>query len=154
MNMITECAHQNMELSDKSNKSFDIAKYDEYSQILADLEVMRKSLTTLVSAVKHLQKKNKKNKKQNNVKSGFIKPVKITPQLADIVDVQHDALIARSVVNKRINEYIKHHNLQVVENRQTFVLNEGLANLFGLDVGSVVHYFKMQTYLKHHYPKD
>ena len=154
MNMTTEHNSQNVEVSNRPNKSVENVKYDEYSQILADLEGMRKSFISLISSVKHLQKKNKKNKKPSNVKSGFVKPVKITPQLANIVGVGDDELIARSVVNKKINEYIKLHDLQVEENKQTFVLNEGLANLFGLDVGTVVHYFKMQTYLKHHYPKE
>lgn len=154
MTVTAETFSHNTDVSNKTNKSVENVKYDEYSQLLADMENMRKTLTGLINSVKHIQKKNKKNKKQNNVKSGFVKPVKITPELAEIVGVKNDELIARSVVNKKINEYIKYHNLQVLENKQTFVLDDGLAKLFGLDVGTIVHYFKMQTYLKNHYPKD
>ena len=143
-----------IESANTNSKCVNVDMLDEYSQLLNDLEVTRKSIMAMIQSVKHLQKKSKKNKKPTNIKSGFLKPVKVTEQLAVIVGIQNDELIARSVVNKKINEYIKLHNLQVESNKQTFVLDEGLADLFGLDIGCVVHYFKMQTFLKNHYPKD
>jgi chromatin remodeling complex protein RSC6 len=70
-----------------------------------------------------------------------------------LIGTAEDELVPRNIVNRKINEYVKKHNLQVPESRQFFVLDVPLAALFKLDPGTHVHYFKMQTYLKDHYPK-
>ena len=128
---------------------------DDFSEMMQTLDMMKKQISTMISNLKQMQKRQqKKAKKNNNVKSGFVKPVRITKVLSDVIETDERELIARSVVNKKINEYIKRKGLQVNENRQTFKLDNALAVLFGLNEGDVVHYFKMQTYLKHHYPKE
>jgi chromatin remodeling complex protein RSC6 len=98
-------------------------------------------------------KKNYHKRKNTNIKSGFVKPVNISKDLASFLNKGEDEKIARSVVNKMINEYIITNSLQVPEFKQTFVLDDKLAHVFNLECGTVVNYFKMQSYLKHHYPK-
>ena len=128
---------------------------DEFTILLTNLDSMKKQIATMITSMRQLQRKcNKKSKKNVNIKSGFVKPVRITKVLSDVIQTNEKELIARSVVNRKINECIKKNELQVHENRQTFKLDSALATLFGLNEGDVVHYFKMQTYLKHHYPKD
>ena len=127
---------------------------DEFTTVLAQLDSMKKEMAQVITVVKQLQKKHRKHKRNYNVKSGFVKPVRISKSLAALIESKENELVARSVVNKKLNEYIKQHDLQVAENRQTFRLDNPLADLFNLAAGDVVHYFKMQTYLKHHYPKD
>ena len=134
----------------QNNKSDDLVMFDN---MLNDINNIKTQLNTLSSVIKHMRKRYSK-RKVSNVKSGFVKPVKLSSDLQNLIGSEDNELVSRSVVNKKINDYIKANNLQVPENRQTFVLDEKLSNLFGLDQGSVVHYFKMQTYLKNHYPKD
>jgi chromatin remodeling complex protein RSC6 len=128
---------------------------DDYSKLVEQLETMRKTISTMVSSVKHLQKQHAKHAKRlHNVKSGFMKPVPISEPLRRFIQTDENELVARCVVNKRINDYIKLNNLQQVENKQQFVVDDSLSTVFEVDVGTVIHYFKMQTYLKHHYPKQ
>jgi chromatin remodeling complex protein RSC6 len=68
-----------------------------------------------------------------------------------LIQADEHEMVARCVVNKRITEYIKANNLQTDENKTQFVVDDGLSAVFNVPVGTVVHYFKMQTYLKHHY---
>lgn len=124
-----------------------------FDTVIAELMLVKTKMTHLMSNVKQIRKKYAR-RKIPNIKSGFVKPVKLSSDLSSLIGTQGDELISRSVVNKKINEYIKANDLQVPENKQTFVLDDKMANLFGLEKGSVVHYFKMQTYLKNHYPKD
>ena len=135
---------------DNMNMDDDLKMFDD---VLSDIALMKAKMSAMATTVKQIRKKYAR-RKIPNIKSGFVKPVKLSPDLSSLIGTPGDELISRSVVNKKINEYIKANNLQVEENKQTFVLDNKLANLFNLDQGSVVHYFKMQTYLKTHYPKD
>jgi len=126
---------------------------NEFVNILDELETMKKQITKIMSTVKVLQKNSAKKNRNQNIKSGFVKPVAISKEMGVFMGTKDNELVPRNVVNKTINEYIKNHNLQVPTDKQTFVLDDTLASLFNLKTGDVVHYFKMQTHLKNHYPK-
>lgn len=125
---------------------------DTFDSVLQELDTMKNQLREVYNKVKYL-KKNYHKRKNTNIKSGFVKPVTVSPELAEFLHMSVDDKIPRSVVNKKINEYIKTNNLQVPEFKQTFTLDDTLAKIFNLSTGTVVNYFKMQSYLKHHYPK-
>lgn len=125
---------------------------DTMECVIKEMMDMKQQLTALISKAKSVQKLYTK-RKVPNIKSGFVKQVQLSETLSDVIGMDNKELVSRSVVNKKINEYIKAHNLQLPENKQHFYIDEKLSTLFGLEVGSVVHYFKMQTYLKSHYPK-
>jgi chromatin remodeling complex protein RSC6 len=128
---------------------------DVFTKLFAHLENMKKEVALLITVVKGLEKKTIKASKQvKHNKSGFVKPVAISEELRTLVGASPGELVARCVVNKKINEYIKFHDLQVPSDRQTFVIDHGLSLVFEVEVGSIIHYFKMQSYLKHHYPKE
>ena len=128
-------------------------KDDPFNDILEELNTIKQSITNLTTRLKVL-KRTTKIRDNTNIKSGFVKPVAISEQLAQFLNVNNDELVSRNVVNKSINDYIVKNNLQVPEFKQTFVLDEKLARLFDLPESSQVNYFKMQTYLKRHYPKQ
>lgn len=127
---------------------------DEYTKLITELENMKKKIMLILGSVKVLAKKNAKTVKLLKPnKSGFMKPVEISDSLRALIEIPPGELVARCVVNKKINEYIKHNDLQVPSNRQTFTIDFRLSTVFEVEVGSVVHYFKMQSFLKQHYPK-
>lgn len=126
---------------------------NEFVNLIEELETMKKQITKIMSTVKVLQKTSAKKNRNQNIKSGFVKPVAISKEMGVFMGTKENELVPRNVVNKTINEYIKNHNLQVPTDKQTFVLDDTLASLFNLKNGDVVHYFKMQTHLKNHYPK-
>ena len=126
---------------------------NEFGVILEELENMKKNISKLIGSLKTLQKNSTKKTRNANIKSGFIKPVAISTELGKFMGTKENELVPRNVVNKAINQYIKDKNLQVPTDKQTFVLDDTLSSLFNLAKGDVVHYFKMQTHLKNHYPK-
>ena len=124
-----------------------------FDTMISDLEEMKTRISQMISTMKSSQKHFTKKIKSPNIKSGFVKPVRLSKTLSSLIGTGEEELVPRNIVNRKINEYVKEHNLQVPESRQNFVLDPPLANLFGLPPGSTVHYFKMQSYLKYHYPK-
>lgn len=126
---------------------------NEFAVIIEELENMKKNISKLVGSLRTLQKNSTKKTRNANIKSGFIKPVAISAELGKFMGTKENELVPRNVVNKAINQYIKDKNLQVPTDKQTFVLDDTLSSLFNLTKGDVVHYFKMQTHLKNHYPK-
>jgi chromatin remodeling complex protein RSC6 len=125
-----------------------------FDTMIGELEAFKKQVTTMISTLRASQKHFTKKTKSPNIKSGFVKPVKLSKELSALIGTGDDELVPRNVVNRKINEYVKANDLQVPESRQNFVVDGPLARLFNLEEGSRVHYFKMQTYLKHHYPKE
>jgi chromatin remodeling complex protein RSC6 len=130
----------------------DITSEDTFESLINELNVMKTNMRTILQKVKYLRK-NYHKRKNTNIKSGFVKPVNVSKELACFLNIREDDKVPRSVVNKRINEYIKTNNLQVEDFKQTFTIDTNLATIFNTEPGTVINYFKMQTYLKHHYPK-
>lgn len=124
-----------------------------FDNMITELETMKKNISGMISSLKSSQKHLTKRTKSPNIKSGFVKPVRLSKELSTLIGTGEDELVARNVVNRKINEYVKAHDLQVPESRQNFRVDEALGRLFGIEPGTMVHYFKMQTYLKNHYPK-
>jgi chromatin remodeling complex protein RSC6 len=125
-----------------------------FDSMIAELETMKKSVMFMLSSLKTSQKHFTKKNKSPNIKSGFVKPVRLTKELSTLIGTGEHELVPRNIVNRKINEYVKTHNLQIPESRQNFRVDDALGKLFKLESGTVVHYFKMQTYLKGHYPKE
>tara|TARA_Y100000389_G_scaffold205042_1_gene262357 strand:+ start:3141 stop:3575 length:435 start_codon:yes stop_codon:yes gene_type:complete len=123
-----------------------------FDSVIQELDLMKNQLKTAYQKIKYL-KRNYNKRKNTNVKSGFVKPVNVSSELATFLEIDTTDKVSRSYVNKKINEYIKNKNLQVESFKQTFTIDDKLSNIFRLDEGTVLNYFKMQTYLKHHYPK-
>lgn len=125
-----------------------------FENMIQELDAMRKNIHNMIATLKASQKHFTKKSKSPNIKSGFVKPVRLSKELSTLIGTAEDELVPRNVVNRKINEYVKRNNLQVPDARQNFVLDAPLASLFKLEPGTHVHYFKMQTYLKNHYPKE
>ena len=110
----------------------------------------------IVKINKQLAKSMKKKRNQTGgVKqlSGFAKPANISKDLAKFLGVSPDEKLARTTVTKRLNEYIKEHKLQNQENKRIIEPDTKLKKLLG-NGDNQVTYFNLQTYMKHHYPKN
>ena len=84
--------------------------------------------------------------------SGFAKPASISKELAKFLGVKADMLLARTDVTKRINTYIKAHNLQNPENKRIIHPDTKLSKLLN-NGNEEVTYFNLQRYMKVHFPK-
>lgn len=126
---------------------------DKFTEILDRLQNFKKEIGVLIDDVKKLQKE-KKRVRSGNVKSGFSKQVKLSANLSAFLNLPPEQLMSRVDVTKLVTEYIKDNNLQIQENRQHFRIDDKLSSLFNIDKNTELHYFKLQSHLKHHYPKD
>lgn len=128
-----------------------VTNNDRFITVLEKLNGMKKEIASLIDDVKKLQKE--KRKKNTNVKSGFSKQVDLSDKLKSFLNLPPDQLLSRVDVTRMVTDYIKENNLQITENKQHFRIDNKLSTLFDLVPGDELHYFKLQTHLKHHYPK-
>lgn len=73
-----------------------------------------------------MTKETEKPKEKKN--SAFMKPVKISPALAEIVGA---GPMARTEVTKKLWDYIKKHKLQATDNRRNIVPDAKLGKVLG-----------------------
>ena len=150
----------------------DVAKLDsdvvgrcvEFSSKLQNATVQLTSLRTefkqlekqLLKEIKTLQKtKGRKNKipSANRKPSGFVKPSKITVELAEFLGLPLDVEIARTEVSKEINKYINAHSLKDPANGRNINPDAKLITLLKLSSEDKLNYFNLQKYMKHHFVK-
>ena len=80
-------------------------KTQELEQNLVDLEALEAQLFEIKQKIKKLQKRNRKLKPKNtSTKSGIVKPMSITKELAEYLGVEHDVKLARSTISSLLNQ--------------------------------------------------
>lgn len=104
---------------------------------------------------RELVKRTRKKKQTGGVKqpSGFAKPSRISKDLAKFLGVKQESMLARTEVTKRINSYIREHNLQLPENKRIILPDNKLSKLLNNGQEEVT-YFNLQRFMKVHFPKD
>jgi len=107
-------------------------------------------------ATKELKRKvrGKKKLSGNRAPSGFVKPTKITDELAEFLGKPVGVEMARTEVSKEINNYIKQHNLKDPENGRNINPDIKLKGLLKLGKEDKLTYFNLQKYMKHHFLKE
>ena len=122
------------------------------SKVKSELKVLRK---TSVREKKVALKNHKVSKKAsgNRKPSGFIKPARISDELARFLGVAVGTEMSRTNVAKELNAYINAHNLKNAKNGRIINADEKLSTLLKLPKGEELSYFNLQTYLKHHFIK-
>ena len=136
---------------------------------LVDLTVQLSALKLEVKLVeKHVSKElrildklnAKKNKnKGNRAPSGFVKPTKISDELAVFLGRESGTLMARTDVTKQITAYVRSNNLQAKENGRLILADDKLKKLLKYDEKAVtdptqqLSYFNLQKYLSCHFEK-
>lgn len=97
---------------------------------------------------------NKKKKKSTNRQpSGFVKPTKISDELALFLEKEIGSEMARTQVTREINNYIRAHNLQDSVNGRHINPDEKLAALLKIPEGENLTYFNLQRYMSPHFFK-
>jgi chromatin remodeling complex protein RSC6 len=95
---------------------------------------------------------------QKRAPSGFQIPTSISDSLCDFLGVTHGTKMSRNVVTKQINNYIRENNLQVKENRRSFVPDTKLGGILGklqdVDASTGFTYFNLQRYISRHFTSN
>jgi chromatin remodeling complex protein RSC6 len=90
----------------------------------------------------------------SRVISGFIKPCRISDELAKFLNVPVGSLMLRTDVSKLINSYIRANNLQDPANGRKINPDAKFRKLLNIPPTDELTYFNLQKYMKHHFIRD
>jgi len=122
------------------------------SSIKADYKAIEKKWSKDVKlALK--QSSKRKRKSGNRAPSGFVKPTKISEELATFLGKEAGSEMARTDVTREINSYIREHKLQDSSNGRKINPDAKLGALLNLKKTDELTYFNLQKYLSPHFPK-
>ena len=133
-----------------------IAKLSQLGALLAsvkaDYRILEKKWTR---ELKIAQKCNaKRNRKSGNRQpSGFVKPTKISDELADFLEKDRGTEMARTDVTREINKYIRSNSLQDKDNGRKIIPDSKLQTLLKLKITDELTYFNLQRYMSPHFYK-
>jgi chromatin remodeling complex protein RSC6 len=132
------------------------AKLNQLSTLFASLKTEFRTLEKKWGReLKTAQKSQAKRKRRagNRQPSGFVKPTKISDELAKFLEKPTGTEMARTDVTREINKYIRSHNLQDKENGRKINPDAKLQSLLKLKKGDDLTYFNLQTYMAPHFAK-
>ena len=133
-----------------------VAKLQQLGALIASLKSEYKTLEKKWSReVKTAQKQSSKRKRKagNRAPSGFVKPTKISDELASFLGKEKGAEMARTDVTREINTYIRAHKLQDSTNGRKINPDKKLAALLKLKTTDELTYFNLQKYMSPHFAK-
>jgi upstream activation factor subunit UAF30 len=105
--------------------------------------------------LKVAQKQSSKRKRKAGARapSGFVKPTRISDELASFLAKPSGTEMARTEVTRDINKYIREHNLQDKSNGRQINPDSKLASLLKVAKTDVLTYFNLQRYMSPHFAK-
>ena len=140
-----------------NEKSLDIfAKLQQLSSIIASLKTDYRTLDKQYNReLKNAQKASTKRKRKagNRAPSGFVKPTRISDELAQFLGKQVGAEMARTEVTRDINTYIRTNDLQDKANGRKIIPDSKLSSLLKISQGEELTYFNLQRYMSPHFSK-
>jgi chromatin remodeling complex protein RSC6 len=121
------------------------------------LRTLNKKLKILKNQSSRIIKQKRTTTRTNtNNNSGFLKPVKISKEMAKFTGWDSELPRSRVDVTKFLCNYIKENSLQNPADRRQILADQKLAKLLKYDVkkeGEPLTYFRVQTCLKNHFIK-
>jgi upstream activation factor subunit UAF30 len=122
------------------------------SSLKADFRVLEKKATRELKAAEKASAK-KKRKAGNRSPSGFVKPTKISDDLASFLSKPKGSEMARTEVTREINTYIRTNNLQDKDNGRKINADKKLTALLSLGANDELTYFNLQKFMSPHFAK-
>jgi len=133
-----------------------VSKLNQLSVVISALKSEYRSLEKKwMRELKAAQKASSKRKRKtgNRAPSGFVKPTKISDELASFLGKEKGSEMARTDVTREINKYIRSHNLQDAANRRKINPDAKLTALLKLKKTDELTYFNLQRYMSPHFAK-
>ena len=131
-------------------------KLQQLIGLLSTAKVEFKLLEKVVAREMKVAQKAASKKKRSNVNrkpSGFIKPTRISDELAEFLGKTVGTEMARTEVSKEINAYIVAKGLQDKANGRKINPDDKLTKLLKLSKEDELTYFNLQRFMKHHFIK-
>lgn len=139
---------------------------EQSANFMSKLQQLSVMLSTIKTEYRALEKKwsrdlktaqklssKRKRKAGNRAPSGFVKPTKISDELASFLGKEKGTEMARTEVTRDINKYIRTHNLQDKDNGRKINSDTKLAALLKLKKTDELTYFNLQRYMSPHFAK-
>jgi chromatin remodeling complex protein RSC6 len=126
-------------------------KVNDLTVALRDLQTSLRAIQKEVVKIVKSNVKKTKTRNTNGAKktpSGFAKPTKLSDVLCDFLGVEKGTELARTDVTRRINTYIKEHNLQDEKDKRKIHPDLNLSKVLTMKPEDNLTFFNLQTYLK------
>ena len=133
-----------------------LAKLQQLGVLISSLKAEYRTLEKKwTRELKTAQKQSSKRKRKagNRAPSGFVKPTRISDELAKFLEKPSGSEMARTEVTRDINKYIRTHNLQDKENGRKINPDSKLQTLLKLKKTDELTYFNLQRYMSPHFSK-
>jgi upstream activation factor subunit UAF30 len=133
-----------------------LAKLQQVGNLISAIKVEYRALEKKWQReLKTAQKQSSKRKRKsgNRQPSGFVKPTRISEELAKFLDKPPSCEMARTEVTREINKYIRTNNLQDKENGRKINPDTKLSSLLKLKKTDELTYFNLQRYMSPHFAK-
>jgi len=105
-----------------------------------------------------IKQKNPSTRKTSNNNSGFLKPVKISNDMAKFTGWDPSELKSRVDVTKYLCKYIRDNKLQDPKDKRNIIMDNKLSKLLNYDTkkndGKPLTYYRIQTCIKPHFIKS
>jgi upstream activation factor subunit UAF30 len=134
-----------------------LAKLGQLSALISSLKTEYRTLEKKwTRELKAAQKQSSKRKRKagNRAPSGFVKPTRISDELATFLGKDKGAEMARTAVTRDINNYIRTNKLQDEKNGRKIKHDAKLVALLKLKTTDELTYFNLQKYMSHHFSKN
>jgi len=135
-------------------------------EFLAKLQQLGVLISSLKTEYRTLEKKwtrelkvaqkqgcKRKRKAGNRAPSGFVKPTRISDELAVFLEKSSGSEMARTEVTRDINKYIRINKLQDETNGRKIIPDAKLTALLKLSKDDELTYFNLQRFMSPHFAK-
>ena len=135
-------------------------------EFLAKLQQLGVMISSLKNEYRGLEKKwtrelkiaqkqgcKRKRKAGNRAPSGFVKPTRISDELATFLEKSAGSEMARTEVTRDINKYIRTNKLQDETNGRKIIPDAKLSALLKLGKDDELTYFNLQRFMSPHFAK-
>lgn len=151
-----ESSHSDVEAPLAEQSVEFLAKLQQLSVMVSTLKteyrLLEKKWTREVKAAQKISSKRKR-KAGNRAPSGFVKPTKISDELASFLGKEKGTEMARTEVTRDINKYIRTHSLQDKDNGRKINPDSKLSVLLKIKKNEELTYFNLQRYMSPHFAK-
>jgi len=148
-------------------ESLEASIIEQSTEFNAKLQQLASLISSLKSEYKSLEKKwqrelktaqkqssKRKRKSGNRQPSGFVKPTRISDELASFLGKEKGTEMARTAVTRDINAYIRTNKLQDDKNGRKINPDAKLAALLKLKKEDELTYFNLQRFMSPHFAKS
>lgn len=156
-------AESDLSLVEQSQEFF--SKLQQLGTLISSVKTEYRTLEKKwVRDLKAAQKKMSKGKRnaaasnggvvQTRTPSGFVKPTRISDELALFLGKEKGTEMARTAVTRDINAYIRTNQLQDAVNGRKIIPDTKLSALLKLSKEDELTYFNLQKYMSPHFQKN